>query len=78
MRYDSTKQTFLVRDMQCLACLMRLETLEDALPGIRRVTGSYGQQRLEIDYDDAEVTEAQIVAAAQAVGYAIRTQPSGA
>lgn len=70
------KQIFLVRDMQCPACVMRLEAIEDALPGVRRVTGSYRRQRLDVDYDDAEVTEAEIVAAAEALGYAIQPQPS--
>ncbi len=63
------KQTFRVLDMHCPACVMHLEGLEDTLPGIRRVAASYRKQRLEVEYDTAQVSEAQIVAAAEALGY---------
>jgi copper chaperone CopZ len=65
------KQVFQVPDMHCPACVMRLEGLEDDLPGIRRIAASYRKQRLEVEYNEAEVTEAQIVTAAEALGYAL-------
>lgn len=63
------KQVFDVPDMHCPACVMRLEGIEDELPGIRRIAASYRKQRLEVEYDEAQVSEAQIVAAAEALGY---------
>ena len=66
------KQVFQVPDMHCSACVMRLEGLEDELPGIRRIAASYRKQRLEVEYDEAQVNEAQIVAAAETLGYAIQ------
>jgi copper chaperone len=68
------KQVFHVPDMHCPACVMRLEGIEDELPGIRRIAASYRKQRLEVEYDEAKITEAQIVIAAEALGYAL--QPS--
>ncbi len=65
------KQVFQVPDMHCPACVMRLEGLEDDLPGIRRIAASYRKQRLEVEYDETQVTEAQIVIAAEALGYAL-------
>ncbi|MBN2393175.1 MAG: heavy-metal-associated domain-containing protein [Anaerolineae bacterium] len=66
------KQTFHVPDMHCPSCVMRLEGLEDELPGIRHIAASYRKQRLEVEYDETAVGEAQIVAAAEALGYALQ------
>ncbi len=71
------KQVFDVPDMHCPACVMHLEGIEDALPGIQRIRVSYRRQRLEVEYDAAQVSEAQIVSAAAALGYGIQAQPSG-
>ncbi len=68
------KQVFHVPDMHCPACVMRLEGIEDELPGIRRIAASYRKQRLEVEFDETAVNEAQIVAAAEVLGYAL--QPS--
>jgi copper chaperone CopZ len=65
------KQIYNVPDMHCPACSMLLEGIEDELPGIRRITASYHKQRLEVDFDETRVSEAQIVAAAGDLGYAL-------
>jgi copper chaperone len=61
---------FRVPDMHCTACVMRLEGIEDELPGIVRVGASYRKQQMEVEYDPARVTVEQIVAAARRHGYA--------
>ncbi|MBN1887512.1 MAG: heavy-metal-associated domain-containing protein [Thermoflexales bacterium] len=66
-----TKQIFQIPDMHCPACVMRLEGLEDELPGIKRVRASYQKQHMEVEYDHDLVTEAQIVAAIAKKGYTI-------
>lgn len=66
------KQIFHVPDMHCPACVMTLEGLEDELPGIQRVKASYRQQRLEVEYDEAQIAAAQIAAAVEALGYTLR------
>ena len=70
------RQVYDVPDMHCPACKMLLEGIEDDLPGIRRITAGYHKQRLDIDFDEAQVSEAQIMAAAEALGYPlIRREP---
>lgn len=66
------KQVFHVPDIHCPACVMHLEDLEDTLPGIQRIAASYRKQRLEVEYDEAQVSEAQIVAAVEALGYTVQ------
>ena len=70
------KQVFQVPDMHCPACVMRLEGIEDELPGIRRIVASYRKQRLEVEYDEAQVNEAQIVAATERLGYSLQKSKS--
>ncbi len=65
------KQTFRVTDMHCTACVMRLEGLEDDLPGVKRVKASYQKQQMEVEYDEKQLTAAQIVAAIQRLGYTV-------
>ncbi len=66
-----TKQIFRVTDMHCSACVMRLEGLEDHLPGIRQIKASYQKQQMEVEYDEKQLTPAQIVAAIQRLGYTV-------
>ena len=68
------KQIFHITDMHCPACVMRLEGLEDELPGIRRIRGSYPKQQLEVEYEEALLTEAQIRAAVEKKGYTLADQ----
>jgi len=63
------KRTFRVPDMHCTACVMRLEGLEDELPGVKQVTASYRKQQMEVEYNETEVTALQIMAAAKKRGY---------
>ncbi len=64
-----TKQLFRVADMHCSACVMRLEALEDEVPGINRVIASYRKQQMEVEYDQAVVTPQDIMAAVKQRGY---------
>lgn len=64
-----TKKTFRVPDMHCSACVMNLEGLEDSLPGIKSVSASYHKQQMEITFDEAKLSEAKIISAAQKLGY---------
>ena len=64
-----TKTAFKITNMECPACAMRLEGLEDTLPGARRVSASYRKARLEIEYDERLLAPQQIIAAIQALGY---------
>jgi copper chaperone CopZ len=63
------KQLFRVADMHCSACVMRLEALEDEVPGINRVTASYRNQQMMVEYDEAVVTPQEIIMAVKQRGY---------
>ncbi len=63
------KKTFRVTNMHCLACAMTLEGLEDELPGVKRVDASYHKQQIEVEYDEAKLTEARIIATVKDMGY---------
>ena len=65
------KQVFRVTDMHCSNCVMRIEGLEDDLPGVQRVRASYKKQQVEVEYDENRVNADQIVAAIQQLGYTV-------
>ena len=65
------KQVFRVTDMHCSNCVMRIEGLEDDLPGVQRVRASYKKQQMEVEFDEAKVSAAQIIAAIQKLGYTV-------
>ncbi len=70
------KHTFRVTDMQCPSCVMRLEGLEDDLPGVRRVRASYQKQQMEVEYDEGQITRDQIAAAITGLGYTVAGERS--
>ena len=65
------KQIFRITDMECPSCAMRLEGLEDDLPGVKRVRASYPRQQMEVEYDVTRLTPADLVAAIQRLGYTV-------
>ena len=69
-------QIFHIPDMHCTACVMRLEGLEDELPGIQRIRASYHKQQMQVEHDEAVVTVEQIAAAVEKLGYTPTFTPS--
>jgi copper chaperone CopZ len=63
------KKVFRVSDMHCSSCVMRVESIEDELPGILRVKASYRKACMEVEYDETKVSEAQILLAVKQKGY---------
>ena len=63
------KQVFRVTDMHCSNCVMRIEGLEDDLPGVKRVVASYRKGQMTVEYDETRLSEAQILAAMARLGY---------
>ncbi len=61
-----------VSDMHCINCAMRIEGLEDDLPGVKSVSASYKKGQMTVEFDEAAVTEAQILAAVERLGYTAR------
>ena len=71
-----TKQVFRVLKMYCPTCPMRLEAIEDELPGIKRIKASYQKEQMIIEYDESQVNEAQIRQAVEAKGYGLESKPT--
>jgi copper chaperone CopZ len=60
---------FHVKNMHCSNCAMVLESLEDELPGIVRISASYHKQQLEVEYDERLLNTDKIILAAKRKGY---------
>jgi copper chaperone CopZ len=58
-----------VKDMHCSNCSMKLQALEDDLPGVTTVDASYHSQKMKVVYDEAAVTAESIMDAVQKLGY---------
>jgi copper chaperone CopZ len=65
------RKTYTIPDMHCSACVMRLEGLEDDLPGIRSIKASYQKQKLEVEFDEKQVSEQEIIRAISAMDYQV-------
>jgi copper chaperone CopZ len=63
------KQKYKVADMHCSNCAMRLQELEDSLPGVKRVDASYTRQEMVVEYDENLVSTDQIISATKLLGY---------
>jgi copper chaperone CopZ len=63
--------TFTIPNMHCPACVIHLQELEDELPGISFIQASYRTQRMEVEYDESLVSEAEIRQSVGKLGYEI-------
>ena len=63
------KKTFNIPDMHCANCSMRIESIEDDLPGSKQVNASYHKQNMVVEYDETRLTDEQIIAAVKKKGY---------
>lgn len=65
----TTRIVFKITGMECPNCAMILESLEDKLPGVQRAEASYHKAQMLVEYDETRVSEAEIRAAIQKLGY---------
>jgi copper chaperone CopZ len=63
------KISYRVEGMHCPNCAMNVESIEDDLPGIKQVYASYQKGQMVVEFDEAKVSEAQILAALEMRGY---------
>ena len=71
------KKVFRIPDMHCASCSMRLEGLEDEIPGVKQIRASYHRQEMIVEYDESRVTPEQVIEAARRLGYqAVPLDPS--
>ena len=55
--------------MHCPACVMRVESLEDDLPGVVSARASLRKLSMEVEYDERQVGVEQIIAYLRDLGY---------
>ena len=58
-----------IKDMHCSNCAMKLQSLEDDLPGVDTVDASYRSQKMKVIYDETIVIPDAIMAAVRKLGY---------
>ena len=58
-----------VPDMECPTCANFLESLEDRIPGIRRVKASYKKQLMKVDFDETQLSLEDLLASVTRLGY---------
>ena len=63
------KQIFKVEDMHCANCAIKIESIEDDLPGVKEVNASYVRQQMIVEYDENLVNVDEIIAAVRKRGY---------
>ena len=66
-----TRKTFTITGMTCPNCAMKLEELEDDIPGIRRVTARYRNGTVDIEFDEQQVGESELRQAISRLGYLV-------
>lgn len=64
-----TTQIFDVAGMNCTACVMHIEGLEDELEGIESIDVNFKKQHMVVEYDESKVTEHDISTAVKNAGY---------
>ena len=63
------KVTLPVSDMHCSNCAMKIESLEDELPGVRSINASYQRGNMVVEFDESLVSLEAIIAAVAKKGY---------
>ena len=65
------KKTFRVEGMHCTNCVMKIESIEDELDGVKQVSASYRNQQVLVEFDELKVSPAEVIAAIKEKGYTV-------
>jgi copper chaperone CopZ len=63
------KKVFRVSDMHCSNCAMKIEGLEDDLPGVKSVSASYQKGQVVVEFDEMRLESNAIIQAIWELGY---------
>jgi copper chaperone CopZ len=63
------KKTFSVSDMHCSNSAMKIESLEDDMPSVKRVSASYQKSLVVVEFDEMRLTTDDIIQAIKTQGY---------
>jgi copper chaperone len=66
---DTTKKEFAVGGMSCGGCVQSVTKAIARLPGVRNVDVSLEKKAATVEYDDATVEPAAIIAAIESAGF---------
>lgn len=67
----SKRITLKINNMECPNCAMILERIEDKLNGVKLAEASYRKAQLIVEYDESLLTEDQIKAEVNRMGYEV-------
>ena len=70
------KKRFQIQGMHCVGCAMTIDGALEDLPGVRSASTNYARQIADVEYDDRQVSEAQIVEAIREAGYQGQALPN--
>lgn len=60
-----------IQGMECPNCSMLLERIEDKLKGVIMAEASYHKAQMVVEYNETQITEEQIKAEVQRMGYKV-------
>ena len=66
---DAMKKQFTVSGMSCGGCVQSVTKAIARLPGVRNVDVSLDKKAATVEYDDATIEPAAIIAAIEAAGF---------
>ncbi len=56
-------------DMHCTSCSVLIDTVLEELPGVKQSKTSYTLQKVEVEFDEAQVTTDKMIAVIKTEGY---------
>lgn len=69
--------TFKIEGMECPNCSMILERVEDKLAGVLLAEASYRKGQMQVEFDERQVSEAEIRAEIERMGYTVAGTVNG-
>ncbi len=67
----TTRLQLNIAGMECPNCALRLESLEDRLPGVYSAEAGYHKARLPVTIDESRLDEAHLCAGIERLGYQV-------
>jgi len=68
------KLVFKIDDIYCVNCAIRLQELEDSVPGVIQVDASYRKGSMTVQFDETMINADQIIAEVKKIGYTARLE----
>lgn len=64
-----TRKRYQVQGMHCASCAMLIDGALEDLQGVKSASASYARQVVDVEYDEAKVSEEAILRAVKDAGY---------